>query len=211
MIHTYLAEFLTIAVLHLLAVMSPGPDFILISKNSLVYSRRTGVFSAIGLAFGIMLHITYCLIGIGLIISKSIIIFSLIKYAGAAYLIYIGILSLRAKPQNQKIDEIIIQKSITAWQAIKTGFLTNALNPKATLFFLAVFTQVIHQSTPIGIKILYGAEMSFMTFLWFSIVAIVLSHKKIKQPFLRVQHLVERTMGGILILLGLKVALSSSK
>ena len=202
MIHTYLAEFLTIAVLHLLAVMSPGPDFILISKNSLVYSRRTGVFSAIGLAFGIMLHITYCLIGIGLIISKSIIIFSLIKYAGAAYLIYIGILSLRAKPQNQKIDEIIIQKSITAWQAIKTGFLTNALNPKATLFFLAVFTQVIHQSTPIGIKILYGAEMSFMTFLWFSIVAIVLSHKKIKQPFLRVQHLVERTMGGILILLG---------
>ncbi len=211
MIHSYLAEFLTIAVLHLLAVMSPGPDFILISKNSLVYSRRTGVFSAIGLAFGIMLHIAYCLVGIGLMISKSIIIFSLIKYAGAAYLIYIGILSLRAKPQNQKADEVIIQKSITAWQAIKTGFLTNALNPKATLFFLAVFTQVIHQSTPIGIKILYGAEMSLMTFLWFSTVAIVLSHKKIKQPFLRVQYLVERTMGGILILLGLKVALSSSK
>src|SRR5579871_852922 len=105
--HTYLAEFITVASLHLLAVMSPGPDFVLISRNSLVYSRKTGIYSALGLALGISVHITYSLIGIGYIISKSILIFSTIKFLGAGYLIYIGYKSLRAKPVQSVSDEFI--------------------------------------------------------------------------------------------------------
>ncbi|HYV33846.1 MAG TPA: LysE family transporter, partial [Candidatus Limnocylindria bacterium] len=103
------------------------------------------------------------------------------------------------------------KKQMGKWASVKNGFLTNALNPKATLFFLALFTQVIHTSTPLGIKILYGAEMSTMTFVWFAFVAVVLSHQKIKKPFVKVQHYVERTMGAVLILLGIKVALSKAK
>src|SRR5438094_7329342 len=102
--YNYLPEFLTIASLHLLAVMSPGPDFVLISKNSLVYSRKSGVYSALGLALGILVHITYSLIGIAYIISRSIVIFSTIKLLGAGYLIYIGYKSLWAKPIKMTDD-----------------------------------------------------------------------------------------------------------
>ncbi len=204
----YLPEFLAIASLHLLAVMSPGPDFVLISKNSLVYSRKTGIYTALGLALGIAVHVTYSLLGIALIISKSIVIFSTIKFLGAGYLVYIGIKSLGAKPASVKTDVASPNEEMGKWAAIKTGFLTNVLNPKATLFFLAVFTQVIHTTTPAIVKVLYGVEMSAMTFIWFSFVAVVLSHSKIKEKFTKIQHHVERGMGAVLIALGLKVAFS---
>jgi RhtB (resistance to homoserine/threonine) family protein len=206
--HTYLAEFLTVAGIHLLAVMSPGPDFVLISRNSLVYSRKAGIFSALGLALGIIVHITYSLIGVGFIIAKSIVAFSIIKFLGAGYLIYIGYKSLRAKPKQGLENEFADNLPMNNLQAIKNGFLTNILNPKVSLFFLALFTQVIHQTTPASIKILYGLEMSAMTFAWFSAVSMVLSHNKVRAPFRKIQHYVERVMGAALIGLGLKVALS---
>ena len=82
----YLPEFLTIAGIHLLAVMSPGPDFAMIVRNSLVYSKKTAIYSSLGLAAGILVHVTYSLVGIGLIISQSILLFSVIKFFGAGYL-----------------------------------------------------------------------------------------------------------------------------
>jgi RhtB (resistance to homoserine/threonine) family protein len=209
--HNYLPEFLTVAALHLLAVMSPGPDFVLVSKNSLVYSRKSGILSAVGLALGILVHVTYSLVGIAYIISKSIVLFSILKFLGAGYLIYIGYKSLKAKPKSELNLEPSADKIIDGRHAIKTGFLTNVLNPKVSLFFFAVFTQVIHATTPLGIKVLYGLEMSTMTFMWFALVAIILSHHYVKKPFVKIQHYVERVMGGLLILLGLKVLISKSK
>ncbi len=208
--HNYLIDFFVIAGLHLLAVMSPGPDFVLITRNSLVYSRKTGVLSALGLAFGIVVHITYCLVGIAYIISKSIIIFSTLKFLGAGYLIFIGYKSLKAKPSKAG-DVVVEQKTMTSFEALKMGFLTIVFNPKATLFFLALFTQVIRPETPMFMKLAYGLEMSTMTFVWFSFVSLILSHNKIKKPFLKIQHYVERVTGGALIALGLKVAFSKAK
>lgn len=205
----YLPEFLAVIIIHLLAVMSPGPDFIMISRNSLVYSKKIGIYSSVGLAFGILTHVTYSLIGIGLIISKSILLFSVLKFIGAGYLIYIGYKSLKSKPKQIKVLEMETQKDISILSAIKIGFLTNVFNPKATLFFFALFTQVISPQTPKIIQILYGLEMSIMTFLWFSFVAIILSNKFIKNKFSFAHHYFERAFGVILIALGIKVALSS--
>lgn len=190
--------------------MSPGPDFILISRNSLVYSRRNGIYSALGLGLGILVHVTYCLVGIGLLIAKSVMLFSLVKLAGAGYLIYIGVKSLLAKPNadNEIREE---HRHMSDWQALRMGFLTNVTNPKATLFFLSLFTLVITPHTPVPVKVIMGCEMSLATMAWFSLVSILLSHHLIKKQFSKVQHYVERTMGVILIGLGLKLATASSK
>jgi len=191
--------------------MSPGPDFIMISRNSLVYSKRTGIYSAVGLGLGIVVHVTYSLIGIGYIISKSILIFSCLKLLGAGYLIYIGYKSLLAKPQTIKAGEGGEHKDL-GWRAsVRMGFLTNVSNPKATLFFFALFTQVINPHTPKIIQILYGLEMSVMTFIWFALVAVILSHRYVKARFSAAQHHVEQVFGVVLIALGIKVALSTSK
>ncbi|MDD5050703.1 MAG: LysE family transporter [Candidatus Pacebacteria bacterium] len=208
----YLAQFFTVVIVHLLAVMSPGPDFVMVTRNSLVYSRKVGVYTSLGLGFGIAVHVTYCLLGIGLLISQSILLFNVIKYLGAGYLIYIGYKSLRAKPQAEKAEEILkAEKEISPLSAIRIGFLTNVLNPKATLFMLALFTQVINPGTPRLIEGLYGVEMVVMTFLWFSLVSVFFSNPLIKEKISKVQHHIERVTGAVLILLGIKVALSSRK
>lgn len=208
----YLHELAVIAMIHLMAVMSPGPDFAMISRNALVYSRRSGIYSAIGLGLGILVHVAYSLIGIGLIISQSIILFSIIKYLGAAYLIYIGYKSLRSKKVVSSIADVVpMKQDLSAWAAVRAGFLTNVLNPKATLFFLSLFTQVINPETPFVIQLLYGLEMSLATMAWFGFVAIVLSQPMIKKRFEKVQHHFERLFGVLLVMLGIKVALSSSR
>lgn len=207
----FLQEFITVAIIHLLAVISPGPDFIMISRNSLIYSWKVGLYSSIGLALGNLVHITYSLIGIGLIISKSIVLFTIIKFFGAFYLIYIGYKCLKSKSNQQQINNTKERYNIGKLAAIRMGFLTNVLNPKATLFFLSLFTQVIGINTPKITQILYGVEMSVMTFLWFAFVAYILSHNLIQTKFILIQHYLERAFGVILIGLGIKVMTSSSK
>jgi RhtB (resistance to homoserine/threonine) family protein len=202
----YILEFITIAGIHLLAVMSPGPDFAMIVKQSIVYSRQTALWTSVGLGLGIAVHVFYSLVGIGLIISQSIILFNIIKWAGALYLIYIGVMSIRSQPKTiENTSEVKETKVITKFQAIKIGFLTNALNPKATLFFLALFTQAINPNTPILIKLCYGLEMILATTTWFAFVSIVLTNPNIKRRFLKVSHIIERFTGAVLILLGLKI------
>ena len=207
----YLPEFLTIAGIHLLAVMSPGPDFAMIVRNSLVYSKKTAIYSSLGLAAGILVHVTYSLVGIGLIISQSILLFSVIKFFGAGYLIFIGYKSIMASHGTETRDPEQISSDITRFQGVKMGFFTNVLNPKVTLFFLSLFTQIINSDTPLPIRVLYGVENSLMTFVWFGFVATILSHSIIRKKFTSIQGRLEKIFGFILIALGIKVALSSSK
>lgn len=208
---TYLPEFLTVVVVHLLAVISPGPDFIMISRNSLVYSRRTGVYSALGLGLGILVHVFYSLVGISLILSRSLLLFSAIKYLGAAYLIYVGVRSLAARPPGPAGGAAGRRRDLPPGAALRLGFLTNVLNPKATLFFFALFTQVIHPETPKWIQVLYGLEMSVMTFAWFALVATVLAHAAVQARFAAAQARLEQLFGVVLIGLGIKVALFSRR
>ena len=211
----FIAQLLTVAIVHLFAVMSPGPDFAIVARNSLIYSRKIALYTSLGVALGISVHVAYSILGIGLIISQSIVLFSIIKYVGAAYLIYIGYKSLRAKPAPLEVTAQkagpIAPRILTPRSAISTGFLTNVLNPKATLFFLALFTQVIDPLTPKSIQLVFGLEMMLITFVWFSIISLVFSHPLLKTRITRVQHYIERVTGGVLIALGIKVALSSHK
>ncbi len=207
----YLPMILTVALAHLLAVISPGPDFVMITRNSLVYSRRTGIYSAIGLSLGILVHITYSLVGIGLVISQSIIAFNTIKILGAAYLIYLGYKSLTSKSSKFDLTNANHKQEISKLAAIRMGFLTNVTNPKATLFFLSLFTLVITPSTPLFIKLLMAAEMVAVQFIWFAFLAWIVSHHLVKNKISKIQHGAEKFIGVVLIALGLKVAFSASK
>ncbi len=204
----YLALIGTVTVIHLLAVVSPGPDFIVAVRSSLMYSRKTGIWTAVGFGLGIMVHIFYSLAGLALIISKSILVFSTIKFLGAGYLVYIGLKSIFSKATGIKIGEHDKIKDISTWQAVKVGFLTNVLNPKATLFFLSLFTLVISPDTPLIIMIIMSAIMVMNQILWFSMVSIFLSQKRLRSTFDKHQNIFNRTLGGLLVALGVKVALT---
>lgn len=211
----FITQLITVAAVHLLAVISPGPDFAIVARNSLVHSRKIALYTALGVALGISVHVAYSILGIGLLISQSILLFNIIKYIGAGYLIYIGIKSLRAKPspiqESSPETQTAETKTTTITAAIWTGFLTNVLNPKATLFFLALFTQVIDPATPKFIQLIFGIEMMVITFVWFSIIALAFSHSAIKPKISKFQGRIEKVTGAVLIALGIKVALSSQE
>lgn len=203
--------FLAIALIHLLAVASPGPDFAIIVKQSVTKTRRTVYWTALGIALGILVHVTYSLLGIGLIVAQSILLFTTIKLLGAAYLLYIGFRALLSKKPVASVaaDASTEIDATSPWSAVRIGFLCNALNPKVTIFFLALFTQVIDQHTPMLVQLGYGLYMAFQTFVWFALLGSVFSSKIIRRHTDAFQHWSEKIMGVVLIALGLRVALAA--
>jgi len=207
----YLFEWFAVCSIMLMAIMSPGPDFVMAVRQSLLYSRRTGVLTALGFALGVIIHVTYSILGIAALIASSITLFNIMKIAGAAFLIFIGWKALTSKgfENNKKLKDIHQKKKdISALKALQIGFWTNVLNPKATLFFLALFTQVINPETPMAVQIVYGVSNFIITFLWFSFVAFVLTTPQIKARFLRFSKWIDRISGGLMIALGLRLLLT---
>jgi RhtB (resistance to homoserine/threonine) family protein len=202
----WLNEWLTVLTVAFLVIIGPGPNFVMTVRNSLGHSRRAGVLTAAGLAAGDLMHVGFWLIGLGVLISRSILLFNTLKWLGAAYLIYIGIQALQARPHSHAAIMLADQPPISAMAAVRMGFLTSLLNPKVTLFFLALFTQIIRPETPVAVQIVYGFTVAGVEFGWFAIVAIVLSQPAIRRRFVAVAHWVERLMGMVLILLGLRLA-----
>ncbi|TSC58281.1 MAG: transport-related LysE family membrane protein [Candidatus Peregrinibacteria bacterium Greene0416_19] len=204
-----MSTFLTVALIHFLAVASPGPDFAVVTRNSLTRSRRSGILTGIGCGLGILVHVAYCILGLGLIIARSIVLFNVIKLVGAAYLIFIGWKALTSKAVRH--DDVLQREraDLSPLQAFRMGFLVNVLNPKATLFMLALFTQVINPATPIVMQALYGLYMGLATAAWFAGVSSVFSLRTIRDRCSSIQTALERVMGAVLIGLGLKVALAT--
>jgi RhtB (resistance to homoserine/threonine) family protein len=205
-----LEQTLTIALLTLFAAMSPGPDFAIVTRNAVLHSRAAGIWTAAGIALGMLVHVAYCVIGVGLVLSRSVVLFTLIKFAGALYLIYIGWKGLTKKgpsriPGERNGDAVCLSSA----GALRMGFFTNALNPKATLFILSVFTQVIHPSTPMWEGSGYGLVMAAVAMSWFSFVAIFLSNPILKRRFQNHELLIERTMGALILFFGVSLALAT--
>ena len=205
----YGGEFLTVVVVHLLAVASPGPDFAMVLRQSLVAGRKAALWTSVGIGAGILVHVAYTLLGLGLIISQSLQLFNLLKLAGAAYLLYIGWKSLRAAPESADSPAVVAQQQgYPVSRALRIGFLTNALNPKATLFFLALFSVIIRPDTPQLVQAGYGLYMSIATGIWFCGLSLVLTQQRVRRGFARFGHWAERLMGAALIGLGIRLALA---
>lgn len=201
----YWSEFLAIALAHLFAVASPGPDFAIVTRQSVMAGTRVGIWTSLGVGAGILVHVSYCILGVALLLTRYEQLFNLMKFCAAGYLCFLGLQSLRLSMQEQQVLDSGSAVTTEASRAFWSGFLTNGLNPKATLFFLALFTVVIDITTPTIVQIFYGLYLALATFIWFAMLSAILGKQKVRDFMLRAGVWFERGMGIILILLAVQI------
>ncbi|MGE4313257.1 MAG: LysE family translocator [Pseudobdellovibrionaceae bacterium] len=194
------------------ALASPGPDLVMAIRNSLSHGRNAGIWTAVGFGLGVAVHVTYISLGFAALIASSIMLFTLLKIGGALYLFYVGFKALRSQgfTNHPRFRDMHREGSISPLKAIRQGFVTNVLNPKATLFFMAVLSQFITPNAPLWVYGFYGATCMLMTMGWFSIVALFLTVPAIRARFMAISKWVDRTCGAVFIALGVKLALTKA-
>ena len=204
------SEFFLISLAHFFAVISPGPDFALVVRVSLRFGSIVGSWTSLGIGCGILLHVSYCLLGVAVLVSQSGLFLSILKILASLYLSYLAIGILVSWRQSSYQDYVAtLDKSsrptiFTAWL---NGFLTNGLNPKATLFFLALFSLVIDESTPVSVQAGYGIYLSAATVGWFVLLSNSVGHDSVRKKLVPVAPYIDLAMGIMLLVLALGIAL----
>lgn len=193
---------------HALAVASPGPDFALVLRQSMRHGRTTALASASGIGAGILVHATYSVLGIGLMVQKTPTLFATLKYVSAAYFLWLGWGAWRASFQPGGGDGAASVAPPHPRKAWWRGFFTNVLNLKASLFFVALFSVVVDPATPRWVQGAYGVWMALTTTAWFSLVAIVFTRPAVNRGYHRLQPVIDRAMGTIFILFAMNLWLS---
>ena len=196
---------LIITSIHTLAAASPGPDFVLVSQQTLSNGKKAGLMCSVGIALGLSIHIAYSAFGLAAVIANSSNALWAIKILGGGYLFYLGIKGLRSKPlsSTETVEAQVVKYS--AKKSIGVGFLCNALNPKAPIYFVSLFTVVISPDIPLYQIAIYGAWMMIIQLAWFSAVVGLLSRPAINNKFKKCGHWIDRVLGGAMIALGIKV------
>lgn len=201
-----MTEFIMISLIGLLMIISPGPDFAIVTKTSLIQGRTAGVLSAFGIAIANLCHVGVNLLGIGMMIAQSAWSFTILKIFGAGYLLYIGYKGLRAKPfvSSTSNEPLLAQKRL-GQRGFISGFCTSLLNPKACLFYLSFFSVILSPGTPVTLQMFYGIWLSTLACLWFALVALFFTNPYMVIKLKKIKHWIERVTGVALMLLGLQL------
>lgn len=202
-----MSDFFTFIVLSLFVVMSPGIDTALITKRTISAGKSDGFKMALGITAGALVHTFAAAFGLSAILMQSAVAFELVKYIGAAYLIYLGVSSFISKGKN---NEQVLEnhKGISKGSAFKQGFLSNVLNPKVAIFFLTFLPQFVNtQSQAAKQLIMMGIIYTLLSIVWFIVFVIFINYlrKWLMSP--NVQSMMEKATGIVLIGFGLKLAL----
>ncbi len=201
---------MALAAAHALAVASPGPDFAIVTKNTLNWGKRAGRMTALGIGVAILLHVFYALVGFTVLVKSTPIIYQAIKFSGALYLAYIGYSELTAQKlsSNTFASHQRTRHQPSDLKNFQNGFLTNALNVKALLFFLFLFTSIVAAHRPLNIKLIYGAWLCLSTTLWFYIVATFLGQQAVRIWYIKHHQILNRVMGLLLLSLAFYIVLT---
>jgi threonine/homoserine/homoserine lactone efflux protein len=153
----------------MIIIIAPGPDFIYVTTRGITDGHKAGIISALGISAGLLIHTLFAAFGLSAIIQTSRIAYSIIKYLGAGYLIFIGIKAIMTK---SKIDEFKSDRTYRNSNIFKQGILTNVFNPKAIVTFMAFLPQFVNVniSHPIIQFTILGLILSSMAIIWFGFV-----------------------------------------
>lgn len=191
--------------IHLLALATPGPDFVLVSQQTLSKGKKAGLMCSVGIVLGISIHLVYSALGLAVIIANSPTILWVIKISGGGFFIYLGLISFRTNSSEKLKQSPVNTATHSSLKSAGIGFLGNLLNPKAPLYFISLFTVVLSPDMPLRHLALYGAWMIVLELAWFSAVVTVLTLPKVNSKYRDFGPRIDRALGATLIVLGIIV------
>jgi RhtB (resistance to homoserine/threonine) family protein len=210
----YMENFYMFVIMSIFLIILPGPDTALVTKNTLTLGRTGGFKTMFGISCALLIHTSAAVAGLSAIIVKSSLLFSVLKYAGAVYLVYLGaktLWALRNKNSTATAAELTAESKYGNKSCFRQGFLTNILNPKVAVFFLTFLPQFVDTKDNTFIPFLVmGITYTVLTIVWF-LFYIHLVHQIsafMKRP--KTRTVIEGMTGAVLIGFGLKLAIEKA-
>jgi len=205
--------FFTVALAHFLALLSPGPDFVLVVKSAIKNDRSKAIGVAAGISTANALYIALCLIGVGAILASSVSLMIALKIIGGLFLMFLAFQALRAK--RSSYAELSIERDeqksgeTSFLKEFVTGFMSGILNPKNLLFYLSLFTVVLTNDVSQTFKIGLGIWMTTVVFFWDTAIIFLLSTNKVRSKFTKLAYYIDKLTGAILGMVGFSIVKSA--
>jgi len=204
---------LAVVLAHFLALLSPGPDFLIVVKSGIKNTKNIAIGVAFGIALANAIYIIICIVGVGAIIAKSVIIMILLKVLGGIFLIYLAMMSLKSRKRDY--EQLILNATSVKAQGstfkkeFLIGFLSGILNPKNIIFYLSLFSLVLTNEVSLVVKVALGVWMTFLVFSWDTFIILVLSRNSIRELFSKLAFYIDKIAGVVLGLFGVKLIQSA--
>lgn len=209
---------LTVVLGHFLALISPGPDFLLVVRSALYNSRRNALGVPLGIAIANGIYIFLCIIGVGTLLAHSLWMMITLKIIGGLFLLWVAYHALKARrkdyafiTQNLSENRFSEKASASFGKEFLLGLVSGLSNPKNILFYLGLFSVVLTPNVSHALSIALGVWMTFLVFLWDAMIVLLLTHSRIRQGFARIAYYVDKIAGVLLGLLGWQLLRNSLK
>jgi len=194
---------ISLAIIHSVALLSPGPDFALVVKLASQQTRVTAIAGAAGISIAILAHCLMGLTGISLLIQNSSTAFLITQLVGASYLGWIGYSAIKSalasRGQTATVGDGYSAVKHSTSKGFRMGLWTNLLNPKALVFFITLFSTLLTPDTALMTKVSAAFVLFFLSLIWFVFIAVVLSKPAIKQRFQRMSGLIDLISGLVFV------------
>jgi len=198
----------SIAVVHLLAIASPGPTFVVVTSHAIAGERRAGFLVTLGVLLATATWASLAAAGMGTLMAQFAWLYLALRIAGAAYLIYLGVRMLLGVIRNSSAELSKDARSTSGWRAMRAGFLTNISNPKVIAYYASLFGVMIPSDAPGSLFVAAVATALLVSAAWWSFVTLFFALPVVQRGYLRVRRQMDGIMGGLLIILGGRLLVS---
>ena len=203
-----LSLFVSLLAVDLLAVISPGPAFVMVSQTSVRHGARSGIAAVFGIIVSVWIWCAVVLSGLTILFQIAPWLYGAMKLAGGAYLIYLGLNLLRARA-DVSASAPLGETELSARKGTMKGLLVCLTNPKAVVYFSSIFTLFVKPGSPIWLQAAAVGIATFDTLVWYGLVGVLFSHSAVRRVYGRVRHWIERAAGAVMVAFGARLILVS--
>jgi threonine/homoserine/homoserine lactone efflux protein len=206
---TYAGILLTFAAVHFLAAASPGPNLIIVSSQASGISRKAGLLAGLGVVLGTLTWASITALGLGAVLVKFPTLYAAVQYAGAAYLVWLGLRMIFDGIRNRyRGIEAAVPRARSARSIVLAGYLVNMTNPKTIVYWTSLFAVIVPPDSPVWLFVAAALTAAAVSASWWALVALVFSTGTVRRRFVQARRYLDLVMGGALVFLGIRLASS---